>query len=120
MSPHCSPSLLALALCLSFSAQTSAAEADASPYRSDDPLPNWTISASIALASEWVGRSIAMTSEGPAVQANLEITNGWFYAGVFGSNLEYGAADTNNDGVADSDGGNFESDCSATRISAHF
>ena len=102
--------VLALALSLSFSAQTSAAEAGASLYRTDDPLPNWMISANIALASEWVGRGISMTSEGPAVQVNLEITNGWFYAGVFGSNLEYGAADTNNDGVADSDGGNFESD----------
>ena len=75
-----------------------------------DLLPNWSLSASIALASEWGGRGIAFTSEGPAVQGGFEITNGWFYAGVYGSNLELSGADRNNDGVADSDGGNFESD----------
>ena len=104
--------VLVFALCLSVSTATSAKEDDAPAARRpiSDPLPNWTISASIAVASEWVGRGISMTSESPAVQANFEITNGWFYAGVYGSNLEYGATDTNNDGVADSDGGNFESD----------
>jgi uncharacterized protein (TIGR02001 family) len=83
---------------------------DTAPLPPVDLLPNWTLTANISLASEWVGRGIAQSSEGAAVQGGFDITNGWFYAGVYGSSLNFGAADTNNDGVADSDGGNFESD----------
>jgi len=75
-----------------------------------DPLPNWNLSANVTLGSDFVARGITFTSEGPTVQGGFDITNGWFYAGIYGTALNYGATDKNNDGVADSDGGNVEID----------
>jgi len=70
----------------------------------------WSISANISLATEWVGRGLSETSEGPAVQGGFDLTNGWFYSGVYGSNLNFGGVDSNGDGVADAAISDFEAD----------
>ena len=75
-----------------------------------DPMPDWALSASVSLASDFVARGLTFTSEGPTVHGGFNITNGLFYAGIYGIGLNYGATDKNNDGIADSDGANVEID----------
>jgi len=70
----------------------------------------WSISANISLATEWVGRGLSETSEGPAVQGGFDLTNGWFYSGIYGSNLNFGGVDANGDGVPDAAFSDFEAD----------
>jgi len=70
----------------------------------------WSISANISLATDWVARGLSETSEGPAVQGGFDVTNGWFYSGIYGSNLNFGGVDANGDGVADAAFGDFEAD----------
>jgi uncharacterized protein (TIGR02001 family) len=48
------------------------------------------LSANIALATEYVFRGVSQTAENPAVQGGFDITCGIFYAGVWGSNLDFG------------------------------
>ena len=62
---------------------------------------DWSLSASISLATEWVSQGISQTSEGPAVQGGFVATNGWLTAGIYGSNLNFGGVDSNGDGVPD-------------------
>jgi uncharacterized protein (TIGR02001 family) len=53
-----------------------------------------TLSANVALATEYVFRGISNTSEGPAVQGGFDATCGIFYAGVWASNLDWGVSGT--------------------------
>ena len=59
------------------------------------------MSAKASLATEWVSQGISQTSEDPAVQGGLFVSNGWLTAGIYGSNLDFGGVDANGDGVAD-------------------
>src|SRR6185295_12213873 len=54
-----------------------------------------TLSANVALATEYVFRGVSQTAEGPAVQGGFDATCGLFYAGVWASNLDW---DVNNAG----------------------
>jgi uncharacterized protein (TIGR02001 family) len=61
----------------------------------DTPKPEQrrcTLSANIALATEYVFRGYSQTAEGPAVQGGFDVTCGLFYAGVWASNLNWDAA----------------------------
>ena len=110
---HAGVGLLAgalLTLPLSGAAVAQDGASDPVPPALLDPLPNWTISANATLASDFVARGLTFTSEGPTVQGGFDITNGLFYAGIYGTALNYGATDKNNDGLADSDGANIEID----------
>jgi uncharacterized protein (TIGR02001 family) len=51
-----------------------------------------TLSANVALATEYVFRGFSQTAEGPAVQGGFDATCSLFYAGVWASNLDFGAA----------------------------
>jgi uncharacterized protein (TIGR02001 family) len=59
------------------------------------PQERCKLSANIGLATEYVFRGISQTSEGPAVQGGFDATCGMFYAGVWASNLDWGANDGN-------------------------
>jgi uncharacterized protein (TIGR02001 family) len=51
-----------------------------------------TLSANVALATEYVFRGVSQTAQGPAVQGGFDATCGIFYAGVWASNLDWGGS----------------------------
>jgi uncharacterized protein (TIGR02001 family) len=59
---------------------------DAAP----EPARRCTLSANVALTSDYVFRGISQTSEGAAVQGGFDATCGMFYAGVWASSLDWG------------------------------
>lgn len=52
------------------------------------------LSGSLTLASDYMFRGVSQTSGNPALQGGLDYTNGIFYAGVWGSNVDFGADET--------------------------
>jgi uncharacterized protein (TIGR02001 family) len=54
---------------------------------------NAEVSGSVALVSDYVFRGISQTDGGAAIQGSLDWSNDTFYAGVWGSNVNYGATD---------------------------
>src|SRR5262245_30021173 len=87
------PTVAAIALAM----LAGTAHADGMPRGSvkDAPPPppqeRCKLSANIGLATEYVFRGISQTGEGPAVQGGFDATCGMFYAGVWASNLDWGA-----------------------------
>jgi uncharacterized protein (TIGR02001 family) len=58
----------------------------------DTPEPRrCTFSANAALTTDYVFRGMSQTSQGPAIQGGFDATCGMFYAGVWASNLDWGA-----------------------------
>jgi len=53
-----------------------------------------TVSGSVALTSDYVFRGITQTLGNPAIQGSLDYTNDIFYAGVWGSNVDFGLDET--------------------------
>ncbi len=51
-------------------------------------------SGSVALTTDYVFRGITQTLGSPAVQGSLDYTNDTFYAGVWGSNVDFGIDET--------------------------
>ncbi|MGQ0533604.1 MAG: TorF family putative porin [Caulobacteraceae bacterium] len=51
-------------------------------------------SGTVALTSDYVFRGVTQTSNNPAIQGSLDYSNGPFYAGVWGSNVDFGADET--------------------------
>lgn len=49
------------------------------------------VSGSVALTTDYVFRGISQTREDPAVQAAIDFTQGRFYLGVWGSNVDFGS-----------------------------
>ena len=75
----------------------SSAFADGMPKRgsikSAEPAPAaraCSLSANVALASEYVFRGVSQTGEEPAIQGGFDATCGIFYAGVWASSLDWG------------------------------
>ncbi|HEX2336173.1 MAG TPA: TorF family putative porin [Hyphomicrobiaceae bacterium] len=60
------------------------------------PQERCKLSANIGLATEDVFRGVSQTQEGPAVQGGFDATCGMFYAGVWASNLDWGANEGSN------------------------
>ena len=60
------------------------------------PQERCKFSANIGLATEYVFRGVSQTQEGPAVQGGFDATCGMFYAGVWASNLDWGANEGSN------------------------
>lgn len=52
------------------------------------------LSGTLTLASDYMFRGVSQTSGNPAIQGSLDYTNGIFYAGVWGSNVDFGADET--------------------------
>jgi uncharacterized protein (TIGR02001 family) len=51
---------------------------------------NAEVSATISLTSDYVFRGVSQTDNGPAVQGSFDYTQGMFYAGAWGSNVDFG------------------------------
>ncbi len=90
---------MGLASILAAAALAAPALADGMPSRGAvktteaTPAPRpCTLSANVALATEYVFRGISQTSEGAAIQGGFDVTCGVFYAGVWASNLDWGPA----------------------------
>ena len=52
-----------------------------------------TFSGNVALTSDYTFRGISQTQEGPAVQGGFDYGYGSFYAGAWGSNVDFGLSD---------------------------
>jgi uncharacterized protein (TIGR02001 family) len=50
-----------------------------------------TVSANVGLTTDYVFRGISQTFEDPAIQGGFDVTCGRFYAGVWASNVDFGA-----------------------------
>jgi uncharacterized protein (TIGR02001 family) len=70
--------------------------ADGMPSRgriADAPAPRaCTTAGNVGLTTDYVFRGISQTFEDPAVQGGVDFTCGRFYAGVWASNVDFGAA----------------------------
>ncbi len=49
-----------------------------------------TLSGTAALTTDYIFRGVSNTDENPAVQASFDAAYGMFYAGVWGSNTDFG------------------------------
>ena len=49
-----------------------------------------TLSATTAFTTDYMFRGISPNSNGPAVQPEFDLTYGMFYAGMWGSNIDFG------------------------------
>jgi uncharacterized protein (TIGR02001 family) len=54
------------------------------------PKSDLQITGNAAVTSEYVFRGISQTAEDPTVQAGIDLTYRWFYAGIWGSGLDFG------------------------------
>lgn len=50
------------------------------------------LTGNVALTSDYVFRGISQTNEDPAIQGGFDFSAGKFYAGVWGSNVDFGTA----------------------------
>jgi uncharacterized protein (TIGR02001 family) len=71
--------------------------ADGMPKRGSIKAPEpeqrrCTLSANVGITTDYVFRGISQTAEGPAIQGGFDATCGLFYAGVWGSNLDFGGS----------------------------
>jgi uncharacterized protein (TIGR02001 family) len=57
----------------------------------EEPKRDWQLTANFAVTSEYVFRGFSQSAENPTVQAGLDLTYKWFYAGLWGSGLDFGA-----------------------------
>jgi len=60
----------------------------AGPVAAQDAKPQ--ITGNFGVASEYVFRGFSQTAEKWAVQGGIDMTYKWFYAGIWGSNLDFG------------------------------
>ena len=59
-----------------------------------------TVSANVAVTSDYVFRGVSQTQENPALSAGVDLTKSGFSAGAWASNVDFGD-DTDADGVVD-------------------
>ncbi len=53
-----------------------------------------TVSGNVALVSDYMFRGISQTDGNPAIQGGFDYSNGLFYAGVWGSNVDFAIDET--------------------------
>ena len=74
--------------------------------RADEAQPGALhLSANVGLTSNYIFRGITQSNNGAAIQGGFDVTNGWLYAGAWGSNVDFGAAIPNADLELDLYGG---------------
>lgn len=56
------------------------------------PAPDWAISYNFAVTSEYVFRGVSQSAENPTIQAGVDVTYKLFYAGIWGSGVDFGPA----------------------------
>jgi uncharacterized protein (TIGR02001 family) len=80
---------------LAMAAMAGPALADGMPSRgrvADAPAPRaCSTTANVGLTTDYVWRGISQTFNDPALQGGVDFTCGRFYAGVWGSNVDFGA-----------------------------
>jgi uncharacterized protein (TIGR02001 family) len=67
--------------------------------KAEEPKRRCSLSANVALASEYVFRGFSQTGENPALQGGMDLACGRFYAGFWGSNLDFGGRDASGTGA---------------------
>ncbi len=60
----------------------------------DEPKRDLKITANAAITSEYVFRGFSQSAQTPTVQFGIDATYKWFYAGIWGSGLDYGSDPT--------------------------
>lgn len=55
------------------------------------PPPAWDLLITAAVTSDYISRGVTQTDHSPAVQGSVELDVGIFYAGVWASNVDFGA-----------------------------
>lgn len=75
----------------------SAFAADLGSYKDEPvaeaPVREFTVSGSAGLTTDYIFRGMSQSDEGPALQAQVDIAYGMFYAGVFGSSIDFDGGD---------------------------
>ena len=56
----------------------------------EEAKSDWAITANFAVTSEYVFRGFSQSAENPAVQAGIDVTYKWFYAGMWASTIDFG------------------------------
>jgi len=64
--------------------------APAAPVEVADPSHKLSLSANVALTTDYVFRGVTQTDENPALQGGFDATYNIFYAGVWASNVDFG------------------------------
>lgn len=59
------------------------------------PASDFTVSANLAITSNYVWRGMSQTANSPAVQGGIDLGYKGFYLGTWGSNVEFGNTDNN-------------------------
>ncbi len=60
------------------------------PAPAEEPKRDLQITANFGIASEYVFRGFSQSAENPAVQGGIDLTYKWFYAGIWGSSIDFG------------------------------
>ena len=56
----------------------------------EEPKRDWQLTYNFSATSEYVFRGFSQSAENPAVQAGADLTYKWFYAGIWGSLIDFG------------------------------
>ncbi len=76
---------------IAFIALSSALYADGDIAPATEQASDFTYSANMALTSNYVWRGITQTDNSPAIQGGIDLGYKGFYAGAWGSNVEFGS-----------------------------
>ena len=60
----------------------------------DEPKKACDLSANVALTTDYIFRGVSQSSENPAIQGGMDVACGIFYAGVWGSSIDFDANDS--------------------------
>jgi uncharacterized protein (TIGR02001 family) len=85
-------SVLAAVLLVGFAAAARAGDADATAEAAS--TSKLSLSANLALTTDYIFRGFSQTDEGPAIQGGFELGYKNFYLGVWGSNVNFGGPST--------------------------
>lgn len=57
----------------------------------EEPKRDWQLTGNFAATSEYVFRGFSQSAERPAIQVGADVTYKWFYAGIWGSTIDFGS-----------------------------
>ena len=85
---------LTTAMALMMSATAHAGALYEPSMKDPEPARRCSLSANVALTTDYVFRGFSQTDEGAAIQGGFDADCGMFYAGVWASNLDFGGAES--------------------------